>query len=269
MIISNDFTKAYNTLCINYGEYNVFYDFVKMCAITIYNSFAKNQELEQEYLHIINSYSKEEQKLFPKMFCELIMEFERQYKLNGPTDILGPIYEMENLKNAQLGQFFTPSHISNCISKITINEIENIEQQIEKNGFITLCEPTCGAGGLVLSFASTLQQNNINYQNSLLVEATDISDFCAYMTYIQFSLYGIPATVYCGDCLTKKMRFKMETPLFFLNYWKFRRFYTKDKHDTSENGKKSTEIKNVIESENQNLNLKEVIIKGNCQITLW
>ena len=61
----------------------------------------------------------------------------------------------------------------------------------------------------------------------------------------------------------------METPLFFLNYWKFRRFYTKDKHDTSENGKKSTEIKNVIESENQNLNLKEVIIKGNCQITLW
>lgn len=143
MIISKSFTEAYNTLYPNYGEYAVFYDFVKMCAIAIYNTFAKNQELEQEYLNTIKSYSKEEQSLFPKMFGELVMAFEKETKIDGPTDILGPIYEKENLSNAHIGQFFTPSHISDLMAEISVGEEENIKQSIEKNGFITMCEPTC------------------------------------------------------------------------------------------------------------------------------
>lgn len=92
---------------------------------------------------------------------------------------------------------------------------------------------------------------------------------CVYMTYIQLSLYGIPAVVHCGDTLTQKMRFKMETPFFFTNYWKFRKFY---KNESAENQKEIEESQNKIiidkPVENQIL-LKETIVKGNCQITLW
>lgn len=71
-----NFTKLYGELSNVYGSVNVFIDFVKMCAISIYNSFAKNQEMEQEYLKTINSYEKNYQNIFPKMFNELIMMYE-------------------------------------------------------------------------------------------------------------------------------------------------------------------------------------------------
>ena len=118
--------------------------------------------------------------------------------------------------------------------------------------------------GLVLSYARALQKQNINYQEYLLVDVTDISDICVYMTYIQLALYGVPAIVRCGNTLTQEMRFKMETPLFFLHYSKFRKFYMKNQNEFKEN----TVVIDKSKITNQNL-FKEVTIKGNCQITLW
>ena len=49
--------------------------------------------------------------------------------------------------------------------------------------------------GMILSLAKVLKKRNINYQQDLLVIATDLSDVCVYMAYIQLALYGIPAVV--------------------------------------------------------------------------
>ncbi len=85
------------------------------------------------------------------------------------------------------------------------------------------------------------------------------------MTYIQLSLYGIPAVVYCGNALTKETRFKMETPLYFMQYWKFRKFYMRSEEETQEANQKIIIEKSI---ENQ-ISYKETIIKGNSQISLW
>ena len=138
-----NFTKLYDGLSNIYGNVNVFMDFVKMCAISIYNSFAKNKEMEQEYINTINKYEKEHQNIFPKMFGELIMMFEESEDI---TDILGPFYEKENLGNKHLGQFFTPTHISDLMAEITIEDENKLKQNIKKHGFITMLEPACGAG---------------------------------------------------------------------------------------------------------------------------
>lgn len=119
---------------------------------------------------------------------------------------------------------------------------------------------------MILSLAKVFKKRNINYQKDLLVIATDLSDVCAYMTYIQLALYGIPAVVYCGNTLTQEMRFKMETPLFYLQNWKFRKFFMHSGEGKSEENKQKIIIKKTIE--NQNL-FKEVTIKGNTQIALW
>lgn len=111
-----------------------------------------------------------------------------------------------------------------------------------------------------------LKKRNINYQESLLVEAIDISDVCVYMTYIQLSLYGVPAIVYCGNALTGEIRFKMETPLFFLNYWKFRKFYQKN---SEEEIHKNKEVFIAEKTTENKIIFNETIIKGNCQISLW
>ncbi len=122
---------------------------------------------------------------------------------------------------------------------------------------------------MILSFAKALNDRHIDYQKELLVEATDVSDVCAYMTYIQLALYGIPAVVYCGNTLTLETKFKMETPLYFLQYWKFRKFYMQDTEKSSEESI-NNDNQIIIEKPLKNQNLfKEVTIKGNCQISLW
>lgn len=137
------FTKLYDNLSSVYDNVSVFTDFVKMCAISMYNSFAKNQTMEQEYLRTINSYEKKYQEIFPKMFTELIMMYEEAKDI---IDILGPFYEREHLGNSHLGQFFTPTHISDFMAKLTLEDEITLKNNIEKNGFITMAEPTCGAG---------------------------------------------------------------------------------------------------------------------------
>lgn len=74
-----------------------------------------------------------------------------------------------------------------------------------------------------------------------------------------------PQLCIVGNTLSQEIRFKMETPLFFLNYWKFRRFYMQD----NQVAQKSTENQIILNKPMENQNLKEVIIKGNCQISLW
>ena len=99
--------------------------------------------------------------------------------------------------------------------------------------------------GLVLSYARALQKRDINYQECLLVDVTDISDICVYMTYIQLALYGVPAIVRCGNTLTQKMRFKMETPLFFLHYSKFRKFYMQNQKEIRKSEQIQTDVKHT------------------------
>lgn len=262
-IKSKGFIKAYNSICYRHDRLQVFYDFVKMCAISIYNAFSKNEEMEQEYLRTIKSYSKEEQNLFPKMFGELIMMYEETGEI---TDILDSIYMNTKSKDKSLGQVFTPTNVSDFMAKVLIENTDTLKHNIEKNGFITMCEPTCGAGGMILSLAKAMKNRGINYQQDLLVEAIDIADICTYMTYIQLSLYGIPAIVYCGNSLKQEMQFKMETPLFFLQYWKFRKFYMKPNEEELEQNNKKIIIERPTEKQ---IILKETTVKGNCQISLW
>ena len=118
--------------------------------------------------------------------------------------------------------------------------------------------------GLVLAYAKVLNEHNIDYQKDLFIDVTDISRTCVYMTYIQLALYGIPAIVKCGDSISQKMKFRMETPLYFLQYWKFRNAFVKN----SKNMMNSNQNEIIVDKTIQN-KFKEVMIKGNSQISLF
>ena len=119
---------------------------------------------------------------------------------------------------------------------------------------------------MILSLVKVLKKRNINYQQDLLVFANDISNVCVYMTYIQLALYGIPAVVRCGNALTQDFQFQMETPLYFMQYFKFKKFYMSSEEEKPQ----ETKQKIIIEKQLKNQNLyKETTIKGNIQISLW
>lgn len=187
---------------------NVFSDFISMAAYSISNSVSYDQTIENQYLNIINKYDKEEQQLFPDMFANLIMT------LNADefNDVLGTIYEELQLQNKSKGQFFTPVHICDLMSKITVNK-EEVEKVIDTKGYFAMQEPACGSGRLIYSLLKLMKENNINYQKNVYIEATDVSPLCAYMTYIQLSLYGANAKVICGNSLTNEVFEVFYTPM--------------------------------------------------------
>lgn len=196
-----NFTKLYDELSNIYGNVNVFMDFVKICAISIYNSFAKNQNMEQEYLRTINSYEKKHQEIFPKMFRELIMIYE---EADDIIDVLGPFYERENLSDNHLGQFFTPSHISDFMSEITMEDEKNLKKMIKERGFITMSDPTCGAGRYVIIICKSIKKKK--YQLSTGVTYRSNRYFRCMRLYDIYSIITIWNTSCCilwGHYITK------------------------------------------------------------------
>lgn len=138
-----EFTKLYDKLSYMHDKVKVFSDFVKISSIAIYNSFAKNQELEEEYLRIINSYEKEHRDIFPQMFSELVMSYEKTAII---TDLLGQLYESKYMSNSHLKQVFTPTYVSDLMAEISIGSGNSLQETINKNGYVTVSDPTCGAG---------------------------------------------------------------------------------------------------------------------------
>lgn len=253
-----EFFKLFDNLSRLHDRYQVFYDLMKISCISIQNVFLKNEDLENDYKNTIKKYSQSEIELFQKLFGTLVMMFETRNKI---VDILGHIYNKLNIADKGLGQVFTPEHIADFMAKVTFDE-EQTQNQIKENGFITLNEPACGAGIMIIAAAATLKEYNINYQKHLLVIATDISALCVYMTYLQASLYGIPAIIQCGNTLTMTTKFTLTTPLFHMNYWRFQK-----------NSNKKESIPDEINTneiiQNTSYTFKETVKNGNAQISFW
>ncbi len=179
-----EFIKIFNGIARHKHRYSVFSDFVIMSAISLHNAVNKIDSLEKEYLEIIAQYSKEERLEFPKLLGCLVELLESK-----PVDVLGALYMELELGNKNTGQFFTPSSISEMMAQI------NYDAQLQKldKPFVTLSEPACGAGGMVLAFANVMISYKHNPAEKLWVQCIDIDRVAALMCYLQLSLWNIPA----------------------------------------------------------------------------
>lgn len=81
-----------------------------------------------------------------------------------------------------------------------------VEEELpEETGvlLVTIDEPSCGSGGMVVATAQVLQKRGINYQKTLDVVCQDLDWSAVYMCYVQLSLLGIKAIVVQGDTLAE------------------------------------------------------------------
>ncbi len=111
----------------------------------------------------------------------------REYR-DDPCDILGGIYHELNLNNEWNGQYFTPDHICRFMAQITLPS----EELSAKDGPITINEPTCGSGTMVIGAIWAMQHHGFDYRHNTFFVAQDIDIRCVWMAYIQLSLYGDP-----------------------------------------------------------------------------
>ena len=208
--------------------WNVFEDWLKVSSIAISNSVDWNQaaEREEQYLETINKYTPEEQKVLTKTFAELVNALQKEAETGGPCDLLGKVFHALELHNKYHGQFFSPFHICEFMGQVALadgGEAGNVASEaLHKKGYLSVCEPCVGSGGMVLGFAKAMYNNKMNYCDQMVAYCCDIDIKCVHMAYLQLSLYGIPAVIIHGNSLTNEEWSRWYTPVYMINGWPFK-----------------------------------------------
>lgn len=198
-------------------------DIFEVGAIAISNRFAFNQKREHRYISIMKKYDKQMQNLIVEIFNEIYLLLSSQVLYDVPfSDYLGEIYMQSETSSKATGQFFTPYDVSRLCAECAIGK-QIVEDAKEKDEILTLHEPTCGSGGMIIAAADVLHNRfDFNYSANLLVECGDIDARCVHMSYLQLSLAGIPAVIYHRDALSLKTWDKWETPAYLMQWLRFR-----------------------------------------------
>lgn len=201
-----------------YGIWQTFSDFVQIQAVLISNMCdpLHAEERGKTYLDITKKYDDKARKTLSQAMKVFGEEIEKNFNEKNPRDILGPLFHELNLHNKQTGQFFTPNSIADFLGIVAFGEDG---KGIKENGYITIYEPACGSGVMLLSFAGDMSKKGYDPKTQMVATAIDIDLTCVCMAYVQLSLYGIPAVVIHGDTLTVKEWSRWYTPTYILDNW--------------------------------------------------
>lgn len=196
--VKKEIVNTIQSMSGSYTLYNIFSDWVKLCAISIQNNIQPIHDKvwdcrEKQYMETISKYNGRERKNMVYMFCMLAEAFEDE-----TADILGEIYMESCCGSKSTGQFFTPFHIAYLTAQA------GIPQNISESNRLYINEPSSGGGGLIIAAAKVLKDRGIEYQKCMEVTAKDLDWNGIYMTYVQLSILGINATVVHGDALSRQ-----------------------------------------------------------------
>ena len=229
------FMELLDTAAQNDSRTKIFNDFLIIAATSLANVDKNNSAYklrEKLFLETVAKYDKKIQSVFVDMTAELALALEDcigqkvlrdnilklDYKFGDKKpryqDVLGEIFHKFNLNDQKGGQVFTPQHTGDLMGAVGLTE-EIIQSEIKHNGFIKIREPCCGSGAITLGALNRLLELGINPNYQSLVIASDLDERCVLMSYIQLSLYGIPAIVFQQNAITKEIYSeKWYTPMF-------------------------------------------------------
>ncbi|ECD8921207.1 N-6 DNA methylase, partial [Salmonella enterica] len=210
------FVSLFNQTAPDANRWQVFSDFVHMAACSLYNAIHRDEAYEADYMQRVARYSAEDAHNMSRLLAEVIQGLEF-----CPTDFLGQIFMNLELGNARHGQYFTPYNVCYTMSRMTLSDRLSVLTSGERD-FITVSDPACGAGGMIVAMAEAMLEAGFNPQKQMMVYCVDIDPVAAMMCYIQLSLMGIPAIVATGNSLTVAIKREMATPMFVLGHWHHR-----------------------------------------------
>ena len=191
------FIEVFRNLTQRYGRFQVWSDFVVMTACAISNAFDMRftPQREEVYKECASRYGANEIEQIAEMFSMTIMALDN----NPEQDFLGDIFGSLNLHNEWHGQFFTPYHIGSMMARM---QLPDKPEDLSSEKPITISDPCCGAGCLLIACANEAKRVGINYQEKMVFYAQDIDRIAALMCYIQLSLLGCKAYIKIGNSLT-------------------------------------------------------------------
>lgn len=217
-----EFCTTMSKLSRHRSIWQVWSDFIFLSASTISNRIRTKtwNEREKEYLSIIHTYPKDEQKIL----SQLLGTVQLAYMENDEQDFLGSVCMSLELNGKRKMQYFSPYCISVLMTELICCESTWMEA-LKKKGYASVYDPTCGAGTMLIAFAQSVKKKGINPQTRILFVGQDIDRSAALMCYIQLSILGLPGYVIVGDTLSSPGRLPDNeiwyTPGYFINAERF------------------------------------------------
>jgi hypothetical protein len=211
--LKKDFIKAFSCIGYHRSRHDLWSDFLEMaytaiCKPTVAAGAADN--LEARYMDIVRRNKVEDIRNMPELLGITAIALQ-----DGGVDFLGSVAGEIEVLNQHGGQFFTPYSLSRMMAEMQLGDASEL---IADKGFITLLEPACGAGGMVIAAADVLAAQGHDIGQVLFVDATDVSNTAFQMAYIQLSLRGVAAVLHRGNTLSLEMFEHARTPAFFPFY---------------------------------------------------
>ncbi len=166
------FTESFNKFTYKFNASEVFIDFVDYTLLVM-----KFWDQDRDFSYWENKYSD----LYPK-FREMIELLGSASE--GFHDALGDLF-MDLVSHGRNGQFFTPGHVCDMMSQITIPEMEDGK---------TVLDPTCGSGRMLLA-AGKRNRNVYLFGN-------DIDATCCKMAVINLLLNSLQGEIAQMNAIT-------------------------------------------------------------------
>ena len=219
-----DIMKVIEKGAYQYGRLELLSDAFHCGSIIVSNRFDAGRAPERQttYENIMGKYDPNGKVLLQDLISRIISLLSKQIFSNvGFDDYLGRLFMLSNTNSKWAGQFFTPYSVSKLCSTITIGAAD-VDGCIKADDVLTLNEPTCGSGGMILAAADVLyNQYRFNISRNLLAVCADIDARCVHMAYLQLSLAGIPAIIYHQDTLSMKCWDTWITPACIMQWPRF------------------------------------------------
>lgn len=228
-----EFLKLFDKLTYSRSAWQVWEDLMTVMACSISNAVDRTpdkfQRREEQYERSIKNLGGVE--IPAQMLGIITMALEQ----NPDQDFLGKLYMNLNLGNHWKGQFFTPYNICQLMSDMTMGDCQ---KAIEKDGWISICDPCIGGGAMMIAAVHTLRRQHVFYHNNVLFVGQDIDRVVGMMAYIQLSFLGCPGYIVIANTMTNPivgsplMPVEKEgqefwyTPLYFSEVWHFRRAFS-------------------------------------------
>lgn len=211
---AHEFKKTIEGFRQNRHLREVFVDWLEIAACAIHQEpyhlglIPKDEEyekLEAQYLGVVKKYTREELDTFATL-----LGITKMALWDEKADFLGKLYMELEISNDRSGEFFTPFEVSLMMAKVILGDLSS---QISDKGFITIAEPACGGGGMLLASARAIEEQGYNPRDVMFFDATDISKPLADMAYLQTSILGLSGIVRHGNTLAAQEWSSRFTPV--------------------------------------------------------
>jgi len=225
-----EWIDTFNSLDPSRSGWQIWADVISAMAIALANvndpDEKRKERREKEYERCMKNLDLQKMGKLLAIITEALEE--------KTEDFLGKMYMALGMGSHWTGQFFTPANISRMMAEVTIDP-EVCKRKIEDHGYISMTDPTCGAGVNLIAACEALFNNGINYQQHVFVTGQDIDRVVAQMCFIQLSLLGCAGYVCVADTLCNPVTGLSElvpnekegqdfwyTPMYWTDTWQMR-----------------------------------------------